>query len=187
MTAVVKKKVWTDEEFMSLPDEGSKYEVADGELVVSNTGMEHGDIGAFLAGSLLLYVRAKKLGVVCDSSTGFRMKSGNIRSPDVSFMSKDRLQGLKRPLRMLFQGSPDLAVEILSPTDTVEGVHTKIVEYFENETCLLWVINPEEQFALVYHTPQPDLLLRGNDCLDGENVVPDFSLAVSELFAEFDF
>lgn len=105
MTAVVKKKVWTDEEFMSLPDEGSKYEVADGELVVSNTGMEHGDIGAFLAGSLSLYVWAKKLGVVCDSSTGFRMKSGNIRSPDVSFVSKDRLQGLKRPPRRLLRSA----------------------------------------------------------------------------------
>ncbi len=100
MVATLQKKVWTDEDFMSLPADAA-WEIVDGEPVMANSGMEHGNIGAFLAGSLLFYVRQHQLGVVCDSSTGFRMKDGNIRSPDVSFVSRARLHGLKRPPRGL--------------------------------------------------------------------------------------
>ncbi|HBE52101.1 MAG TPA: hypothetical protein DDW76_25850, partial [Cyanobacteria bacterium UBA11369] len=77
--------------------------------------MEHGRIGSLLGGFLAIYVLEHKLGIVCDSSTAFTLKNGNKRSPDVSFVAKERLKGLKRPPRGFFQGSPDLAVEILSP------------------------------------------------------------------------
>ena len=187
MTIASEQKIWTDEEFMALPEDG-RYELVNGELVnMGNSGMEHGEIGSFLGGSLSLYVRSHKLGAVCDSSTAFAMKTGNKRSPDVSFIAKERLQGVKRLPKGYFQGSPDLAVEILSPSNTVEEIHDKIVEFFDNGTRLVWVIHPDEQYVLVYHSPSPDLLLRLEDLLDGEKVVPGFSLAVAELFAELDF
>lgn len=187
MTIAPNPKVWTDEEFMALPEDG-RYELVNGELVnMGNSGMEHGEIGSFLGGSLSLYVRSNKLGRVCDSSTAFTLKSGNRRSPDVSFVAKERLQGIRRLPRGYFQGSPDLAVEILSPSNTVEEIHDKIVEYFESETRLVWVIHPDEQYVLVYHSPSPDRLLRLNDVLDGEAVIPGFSLAIAELFAELEF
>lgn len=187
MTVASERKIWTDEEFMALPEDG-RYELVNGELVdMGNSGMEHGEIGSFLGGSLSLYVRSNKLGVVCDSSTAFTLKTGNKRSPDVSFIAKKRLQGLKRLPRGYFQGSPDLAVEILSPTNTVEEIHDKIVEYFENETCLVWVIHPDEQYVLVYHAPSPDGFLRVGDRLDGEDIVPGFTIPVAELFAELEF
>lgn len=187
MTIASERKIWTDKEFMVLPKDG-RYELVNGELVdMGNSGIEHGEIGSFLGGSLSLYVRSNKLGVVCDSSTAFTMKSGNRRSPDVSFIAKERLQGVKRLPKGYFQGSPDLAVEILSPTNTVEEIHDKIVEYFENGTRLVWVIHPDEQYVLVYHSPSPDRLLRLADSLDGEEVVFGFSLTVAELFEELDF
>ena len=108
-------------------------------------------------------------------------------SPDVSFIAKERLQGAKRAPKKFFDGAPDLAVKILSPSDTIEKLHEKIVEYFDNGAKLIWVLNLEEQIVLVYHTPQPDKLLRTNDELDGEDVVPGFSMPVSELFAELEF
>ncbi|WP_225906924.1 MULTISPECIES: Uma2 family endonuclease [Thermoleptolyngbya] len=173
---------------MALPQDGHRYELVNGELIdMGNSGMEHGEIGSFLGGSLSLYVRTHKLGRVCDSSTAFAMKNGNRRSPDVSFVAKDRLQGLRRLPKGFFQGAPDLAVEVLSPSNTVEEIHEKIVEYFENETRLVWVIHPDEQYVLVYHSPSPDRLLRLQDSLEGESVVPGFSLAVAELFEELDF
>jgi len=181
------KKVWTEKELMALPDEGYKYELVNGELIMTPTGMEHGNIAMLIGGKLSLYAREKNLGIVCDSSTGFWMKSGNCRSPDVSFVDKERLRDLKRPPKKFFQGAPDLAVEILSPEDTVEKLHEKIIEYFENGTRLVWVVNPEDQTVLVYHTPQPDKLLRTGDELDGENVIPGFSMPVGELFAELEF
>jgi len=187
MIIASERKTWTDEEFMALPKD-ERYELVNGKLVaMGNSGMEHGEIGSFLGGSLSLYVRSNKLGAICDSSTAFTMKSGNKRSPDVSFIAKERLQGIKRLPKGYFQGSPDLAVEILSPSNTVEEIHDKIVEFFENGTRLLWVIHPDEQYVLVYHSPSPDRLLRLEDFLDGEDVIPGFSLAVAELFAELEF
>jgi Uma2 family endonuclease len=187
MTVASEKRIWTDEEFMALPEDG-RYELVNGELVnMGNLGMEHGEIGSFLGGRLSLYVRSNKLGRVCDSSTAFSTKNGNKRSPDVSFVAKERLQGVKRLPKGYFQGAPDLAVEVLSPTHTVEEIHDKIVEYFENETRLVWVIHPDEQYVLVYHSPSPDGFLRIGDRLDGENVVPEFTLPVAELFAELEF
>lgn len=188
MVFSTEKKVWTDEEFMALSKDGHRYELVDGEPIdMGNSGMEHGGIGSFLGGLLAIYVRQQKLGVVCDSSTAFTLKNGNKRSPDVSFVAKVRLKGLKRPPRGFFQGSPDLAVEILSPSNTVEEIHAKIVEYFENDTQLVWVIHPDEKYVLVYHGPEPDRLLRPQDLLDGEAIVPGFSMPVVELFEEWDF
>jgi Uma2 family endonuclease len=188
VTISTENKVWTDEEFMALSADGHRYELVNGELVdMGNSGMEHGGIGSLLGGFLAIYVREHKLGIVCDSSTAFTLKNGNKRSPDVSFVAKERLKGLKRPPRGFFQGSPDLAVEILSPNNTVEELHEKIVEYFENDTRLVWVIHPDEKYVLVYHAIEPDSFLRPQDKLDGEVIVPGFSMAVAELFEEWDF
>ena len=181
-------KVWTDQELMALPDDGNKYELVDGELVVSNSGLEHGYIGVILASALYSFVISRKLGVVLDSSTAFTMKTGNKRSPDVSFLSKNRLQGLKKLPKGFGQGAPDLAVEILSPSNTTAEIHSKIVEYLENGTKLIWVINPEEEYVLVYKSrPSPDRLLSSVDILSGEETLPDFSFAVADLFPQFDF
>jgi Uma2 family endonuclease len=181
-------KVWTDQELMALPDDGNKYELVDGELIVSNSGLEHGYIAAILASALYSFVVARKLGVVLGSSTAFTMKTGNKRSPDVSFLSKNRLQGLKKLPKGFGQGAPDLAVEILSPSNTTAEIHGKIVEYLENGTKLIWVINPEEEYVLVYKSnPSPDRLLSSVDILSGEEILPDFSFPVADLFPQFDF
>ena len=188
MTIASGKKVWTDEDFMALPDQGGCYELVDGEVVdVGNSGMEHGNIGTFLGGAIEFYVRSQKLGVTCDSSTAFTMKSGNKRSPDISFVSKAKLKGLKRLPKGFLEGAPDLAVEVISPNNTFEEIHQKLVEYFDNDCRLVWVINPDEQSVLVYRQPQPDKLLKLADSLDGEDVIPGFTLPIAELFAELDF
>jgi Uma2 family endonuclease len=195
METIVEEKIWTDDELLALPKGGNKYEVLKGELVVSPAGIEHEVIGVRVIAALANFVREHKLGIVCGSSAGYWMKpknpqlpkKRNFLSPDVSFLAKERLQGLKRPPKKFGDGAPDLVVEILSPSDTIELLHEKIVEYFENGTRLLWVINPAEEIVLVYHSPQPDCLLRGGETLDGEQVVPGFTLPVAVLFAELEF
>ena len=188
LTEEQQQQVWSDEAFMALSEAEQRYEVVDGELVeMGNSGMEHGYVACQLVVALGNFLREHKLGAIFDSSTAFTLKSGNRRSPDVSFVAKGRLQGMSRPPRGFFRGSPDLAIEILSPGNTVEGMHKKIVEYFENETRLVWVIHPEEKFVLVYHSPEPDQFLRSDDALDGEEVLSGFSLKVGELFAEWEF
>ncbi|MEG4283886.1 Uma2 family endonuclease [Microcoleus sp. A006_D1] len=183
------QKIWTDAEFMALNRDGHRYEIVNGELIdMGNSGAKHGYVCSILMILLGGYVHIQKLGAMFDSSTAFKMKSGNKRSPDVSFMAKQRLQGLDELPDGYLEGAPDLAVEILSPSNTVEEIHNKLVEYFENGARLVWVIHPKEQYVLVYRSAQsPDRLLKSADSLDGEDIVPDFTLAVAELFQKLDF
>jgi Uma2 family endonuclease len=181
-------KALTDEQFMALPEDDNLYEYVNGELiVVANSGVEHGYLALTLGYFLTGFVRSHRLGVTCDSSTAFKMKTGNKRSPDLAFIAKERLQGLKRLPKGFFEGAPDLAVEIISPNNTFAEIHNKLVEYFENGTRLVWVILPDEECVLVYHQPKPSKLLQVEDSLDGEAVITGFQLPLIELFQELSF
>ncbi|MCA6553400.1 MAG: Uma2 family endonuclease [Pseudanabaena sp.] len=189
VTETSNAKVWTDQAFMALPDDECRYEIVNGELVVmGNSGALHGYISIVLSSALFAIVSPQKLGVLFDSSTAFKMKNGNKRSPDISFFAKERFQGIADLPIGYLEGAPDLAVEILSPGNTVEEISTKLVEYFENGTRLVWVINPIQHYVLVYRSAQePDRLLKRGDFLDGEDVINGFSFAVDQLFQRLSF
>ncbi len=194
--SATEKKIWTDEEFMALP-EGHRYEIVNGELIdMGNSGALHGYVCSGLIILLGSYVRLHKLGAIFDSSTAFKMKNGNKRSPDISFFAKERLQGLDELPTGFLEGAPDLAVEVLSPDNTVEEIHDKLVEYFENGTRLAWVVHPSEHYVLVYRSaqepvhevsPKENRLLKSIDALDGEEIVPGFSSAIADLFQRLAF
>jgi len=185
----IASKIWTDEEFMSLPDDGHHYEIINGELIdMGNSGALHGYVCSTLMILLGGYVRQQKLGAMLDSSTAFKMKNGNKRSPDIAFFAKERLQGIAVLPSGYLEGAPDLAVEVLSPGNTVEEIDDKLTEYFENGSRLVWVINPTQHYVLVYRSAQePDRLLKEKDSLDGEEVIPGFTLAIADLFQKLDF
>ena len=182
-------KVWTDAAFMSLADDACGYEIVDGELVVmGNSGALHGYISIVLSSALFAIVSSQKLGVLFDSSTAFKMKNGNKRSPDISFFAKERLQGIEELPTSFLDGAPDLAIEILSPGNTVEEINTKIWEYFENGTRLVWVVNPIQHYVLVYRSAtEPDRLLKRGDFLDGEEIISEFTFPVADLFQRLTF
>lgn len=183
------KKVWTDQEFMALPEDGHRYEIVDGELIdMGNSGALHGNIAIILSSALFAVVNVQKVGALFDSSTAFKMKNGNKRSPDISFFAKERLQGMTELPTGFLEGAPDLAVEILSPGNTIEEIDDKITEYFDNGTRLVWVISPTQHYALVYRCAQePDRLLKSVDSLDGEDVILGFTLPVADLFQKLSF
>jgi Uma2 family endonuclease len=99
-----------------LPKDGRKYELVDGEIRLSPAGARHGRIAVRLTAALLAFVGPKRLGEVFDSSTGYRLPGGNVRSPDASFVATKRLA--KVPEGFL-EVAPDLAVEVLSPDDSL--------------------------------------------------------------------
>ncbi|MEG4046166.1 Uma2 family endonuclease [Microcoleus sp. Pol17_C1] len=81
-----------------------------------------------------------------------------------------------------------MRVEILSLSNIVAEIYEKLVEYFENGARLVWVIHPKEQYVLVYRSSQdPDRLLKSADSLDGEEIVPRFTLPIAELFQKLAF
>ncbi|TRU67959.1 MAG: Uma2 family endonuclease [Microcystis viridis Mv_BB_P_19951000_S69] len=182
-------KVWTDAEFMALPDDGNRYELVKGELInMGNSGALHGYIAIILSAALFGLVTSRKLGVLLDSSTAFTMKNGNKRSPDIAFFAKERLQGLEELPTGFLEGAPDLVVEILSLGSTIAEIEDKIAEYFANGTRLLWVISPGQHYVLVYRSGyEPQRLLTSGDFLEGEEVVPGFTFPVADLFQKLSF
>jgi Uma2 family endonuclease len=183
-------KVWTEAEFMALPDDGNRYELVRGELVnLGNSVALHGYIAIILSAALFALVTFRKLGVLLDSSTAFTMKNGsNKRSPDIAFFAKERLQGLEELPTGFLEGGPDLVVEILSLGSTIAEIEDKIVEYFANGTRLLWVISPGQHYVLVYRSGyEPQRLLTSGDFLEGEEVVPGFTFPVADLFHKLSF
>jgi Uma2 family endonuclease len=189
LVPAIATKTWTDEAFMALPDDGHHYEIINGELIaMGNSGALHGYVCSTLMILLGGYVRQHNLGAMLDSSTAFKMKNGNKRSPDIAFFAKERLQGIAVLPSGYLEGAPDLAVEVLSPGNTVEEIDDKLTEYFENGSRLVWVINPTQHYVLVYRSAQePDRLLKEKDSLDGEEVIPGFTLAIADLFQKLDF
>jgi Uma2 family endonuclease len=180
---------WTDEAFMALPDDGNRYEMVNGELItMGNSGALHGYICCLLLTALTSYILPRKLGIVFDSSTAFTLKNGNKRSPDIAFFARERLRGLEELPAGFLEGAPDLAVEVLSPGNTVAEIETKIAEYFENGTRLVWVVSPAHHYVLVYRSAmEPDRLLKSSDSLDGEDVISGFVYPVGDLFQKLSF
>src|SRR6266571_8019181 len=140
-TLTSRKKNWTDEELESLPKDGYKYELLDGQLIMSPVHANHGTICVRIASLLFGFVEPRKLGTVYDSSTGFRLSENVLLSPDISFVGKARLKKiLVAPDKFLY-GAPDLAVEVLSPSDRLREVHRKLDRYFEYGTRMVWWVN----------------------------------------------
>ena len=149
------------------------------------TGGEHGEIVALISTGISNFVYANSLGRVFDGQTSFELPgvSGSKR-PDVAFVQKGRLPQRVAGNVIL---APDLAVEVISPSETVGGVQAKIRDYMQSGVKLLWVVEPSDQVIRVYEPGLPFRLLRESDDLAGtEGVLVGFRLPVRVLFTEDD-
>lgn len=180
------ERLLTAEDLYDLPDDGfHHYELDAGRLVVSEPpGEWHGSIAVNIGAALLAFVRPRRLGAVMVES-GFVVRRGpdTVHGPDVSFIHRERAR--RGPAREKFvEGHPDLAVEIVSPSDRAGRVTRKVAGYLERGTGLVWVVYPRKRLVVV-HTPDGTTrLVREPDALDGGDVVPGFRLPVAEVFAE---
>jgi len=176
--AITKARM-TEEEFMRLPDDGRKYELVDGEAKEVPAGHRHDAIGANVI--ILLGPHARGRGILASSQAGFRMACGNIRSPDVSFTLKERL--LDGEPSEGFEGlSPDLCVEIISPSEDKEDMRRKVREYFGSGAQQVWHLFPQAHQLLIYHSPTQSALYEAEDEIDGGELLPGFRCRVAELF-----
>jgi Uma2 family endonuclease len=182
MEPVAYKETWTEDELLALKVEG-KFELVDGELMVAATGFRHEIVLGRLWYALEHFVRERKQGTICGSGLGYWMKNGNLRSPDLSFISSARIGTMVPDPDKYVRGAPDLAVEILSPNDSFRQVRAKAREYSESGTLSVWIIDPIEQKVLVVGAGGQERLLATGDVLEDETVLSGFSMAVSELFA----
>jgi len=175
---------------MSLPEDGYIHELVDGELVVSpKNNWFHGTISVRLSTAIGTYAREHRLGAVLDSSTGFWMFNRNCRAPDVSFVPKERLKELNfSPIeKQFFPGAPDLAVEILAPSNTRAEMDARLRDFFGSGTQIAWIVDPETEMVEVCHSLTKRQLLGSGGFLDGEHLLPGFRYPIANLFKEWDW
>ena len=177
------ERTYTIEEFMELPDDGNFYELVEGKLVeMQGPNMQHGVLISNLTEHLAPYIRQHRLGLLIPGTACvLDAKARIIYKPDVAFVSAERLIGVA--YTDAFPKAPDLAVEVVSPSDKYEDVDDKIDNYLKAGTRLVWLIRPRRKVVEVYQQGEADLtLLKRGDELDGEDVIPGFNLKVSALF-----
>jgi Uma2 family endonuclease len=168
----------TDDELLRLPKDG-KYELVDGEIVMSPAGYRHGKIALRLIRKLEEYARPRGLGELTESSTGFRLPSGNLRCPDVAFVTVSRAP-TGEP-EGFFEGAPDLAVEVLSPGDDMRRLLDKVGEYLSAGARIVWVIDPRQRSAAVYRSLTNVRRVAESDLLEGEDILPGFACTLASV------
>jgi Uma2 family endonuclease len=169
----------TEGDLRRMPDDEWKYELVDGEIRAEpRGGMRHSRVCVVLATCLGLHVEQAHLGSLFASNTGFRLPNGNVRAPDLSFLSSGRVSEIPDGFAPL---APDLAVEVLAPHDRPRIVLDRVGDYLEAGSRLVWVIDPEARRAATYRSATEARGLSAKDVLDGDDVVPGFRCTLADV------
>jgi Uma2 family endonuclease len=174
----------TAEDLWRLPDDNTCRELVRGELRRRPlAGFEHGVINATFAAIFCRHIRVPRIGAAVGAGTGFILARNpdTVRAPDVAFVSQARLEQTGIP-KKFFPGAPDLAVEVVSPSDTMEEIEEKVDDFLAAGTQLVWVVNPRRRSVTVYRPGPRVNILKEPDELAGEDVVPGFACRVGDLF-----
>jgi Uma2 family endonuclease len=174
----------TEEDLFGMPDDGFRYELVKGVLYrMPLEGGEHGVLSMKLGIAVGQFVKANDLGVVVSGDTGFRIASDpdTVRAPDVAFVRRDRIPEGGLP-RGFWPGAPDLAVEVISPSDAYTDVEEKVGDWLEAGTHMVILINPRTRTVTVYSSLTDVSRLTESGVLTFGDVIPGFTYQVSELF-----
>ena len=192
MTAVTlqipKSLKFTDDEFVQIvaANKDLRLELSSqGELMVmSPTGGETGDRNLELGGQVWFWNRKNGLGKAFDSSTGFKLPNGAIRSPDVSWIKIERWNALTpEQIKKFLPLCPDFVIELVSESDDLVDTQVKMREYIANGLRLGWLINPKNQQVEIYRQNQEVEILQSPISLSGEDVLPGFILDLQPIFS----
>lgn len=177
-------KLITVEELARMPDTGKFVELVKGSIIkMSPTGRMHGRIVSKIDRYLGMFVEQHRLGETYGAETGFilRRDPDTLRAPDVAFVGTERLA--QQHAEGFLEGAPDLAVEVISPSETRRAVEEKVLDYLHAGTQLIWLVQPETQTVTIYRSLDNIRILTAADTLDGGDLLPGFTLPVAELFA----
>ena len=169
----------TDEELLNLPKDGNKYEVVEGELRMTPVNFRHERVVVRVLVRLSNFVTDKRLGEVIASNAMYVFPGGNKRSPDVSFLAAGRVESVASAVFPAI--APDLAVEVLSPSESSRRMLDKVGEYLQAGVRLVWVIDPVARRAAAYRSLTDVRHVDGAGTLEGEDVVPGFRCTLAEL------
>lgn len=166
--------------------EGVLCELVEGVLLEKTVGFTEAGLAVFLLELLNTFVRSRNLGIVTGPDGTVELVAGLVRIPDVAFTRWDRLPGRCYPTAPVPRLAPNLAVEVLSRSNTPSEMAAKRQDYFTAGVELVWEIDPDARTVAVYTGVTQVVTLTNSDLLDGGSVLPGFTLALQDLFAELD-
>jgi len=172
----------TAEEYALLPEDGEQHELQAGTLIAEPQPFpRHAQIQARLARILVDFVEPRALGVVLTQG-GFLLSRhpDTVRAPDVAFVRRDRFDADEAE-RSFFRGAPDLAIEILSPTNRPGETHAKVADYLAAGSKLVWVIDPAHEVVSVYRSLLAPRCIGADGVIQGDDVLPGLSISVATL------
>lgn len=178
-------KLLTAEEFFQrYAHKDGRYELAKGKVIeMTPPGGIHGAVVVNITGALWYYLREHPLGrLFAESGFILERRPDTVRGPDVSFVTTEHLPATGVP-KAFFEGTPDLAIEVVSPSNTPAQVNAKVREYLRNGAQQVWVAYPDERAVVVHHKDGSVRRYEEGDVLDGGTLLPGFALAVREVFA----
>jgi Uma2 family endonuclease len=182
--STIEQNITTAAQLLQTPRLG-RCELVRGELIeMSPSGYEHGRLAAEIAGILREFVKPRGLGAITGAESGFLLERNpdTVRAPDVGFIRADRLPTEK--LSGFFDGPPDLAVEILSPSDRAGEVIAKVHEWLHSGCKTVWIVDPETETITVHESKERIFELSKSDSLSGGEVLPGFCVPVHDIFGE---
>ena len=156
---------------------------AEGRLILMPpTGWETGSKNFDLNTQFGAWVRREGTGIGFDSSTGFRLPNGAIRSPDLSWVLRSRIEAISPDPKKFLPLCPDFAIELRSANDTLSDTQAKMREYVENGLQLGWLINPQDKAIEIYRLGQTVEMRPLSGKVSGEPILPGFELNLNEIF-----
>jgi len=180
----VEAKRMTLEEAKQINPDEQPGELVRGVFVpMSRPTVRHGFVTAKVVFVLMRYLEQNPIGQVVCNDAGFVLEQqpDTLRGPDVGVILKERIPAEGLPDDW-WEGAPDLAVEIVSRTQTAHDLARKALEYLQAGTKMVWVVDPESKTVAVYTPPNHIRVLREDETLDGGEVLPNFQIRVGDLF-----
>lgn len=154
-------------------------------IIMSPTGSESGKFNISLAAQVWNWNNQTKLGVAFDSSTGFKLANGAIRSPDVSWVTLAKWNSLTRQQQRKFAPIyPDFVIELMSPTDDLDELQRKMQEYQNCGVKLGWLIDPDEKQVEIYRQQKKPEILNNPQTLSGERILPNLIVDLQDIFED---
>ena len=176
--------ILTAEEFWLLPDNDLRRELVRGEVEETMpTGGEHGFIVINFGSLLRQWAKANAAGIV-GTETGFILERAPdlVRAPDLHFVRADRLPA-GRPATAFYEFAPDLAVEVISPSETAADVQGKVRDYLAAGTALVVLVYPGTRSLVAHAADGTGRTYREDESFTAPTVLPGFSCPVAEIFA----
>jgi Uma2 family endonuclease len=171
----------TIQDLLNTPKDGKKYELVDGEILVSPAGMRHSEVAQKIAHLISEFLDRNPIGKVYSSDVGIAFPNGNVRSPDVTYVSLAKLPGGRSP-DTFGEVIPDFVVEVLSPSDSLRELGRKIGEFLENRVPLVWLVDPVRETVTVYRSLSQTEQFGASNTITAEPVLPGFSVPVRRFF-----